>query len=88
MSFELKLNSDPEIEDPKIEDPRGHGAEALRQLHEALASAAPAVPDARRANFFEVQADGRVFYIHVSPVSRKITLLATWLPDRVEATPA
>ena len=83
MSFELNLNSDL-----KIEDPRAHGPEALRQLHEALASAAPAVPDARRPNFFEVQADGRIFYIHVSPLSRKITLLATWLPDPVEAVPA
>lgn len=74
--------------DLKIEDPRGHGPEALRQLREALALAAPAHPETRRPNFFEVHADDRVFYIHVSPVSRKITLLAIWSQDPVEAVPA
>jgi hypothetical protein len=80
MLFELELTSDL-----KIEDPRGHGPETLRQLREALASRAPAVLDARRPNFFEVHADEHVFYIHVSPVSRKIILLATWSQEAVEA---
>lgn len=88
MSLELKLTSDLKISDLEIEDPRGHSPEELRRLREALASAAPAVPDARRPNLFEVQAGDRVFYIHVSPVSRKIILLATWLPDPVEVVPA
>jgi hypothetical protein len=79
MLFEFEPSS------MKIEDPRGHGPEALRQLREALISCAPAVPDARRPNFFEVQADERVFYIHISPVSRKVTLLATWSQEPVEA---
>ena len=80
MLFELELTSDL-----KIEDPRGHCPETLRQLREALVSGAPAVPDARRPDFFEVQADEQVFYIHVSPASRKITLLATWSPEPAEA---
>jgi hypothetical protein len=79
MSFELEVTSDP-----KIEDPRRHCPETLRQLREALVSRAPAVPDARRPHFFEVQADDQVFYIHVSPVSRKITLLAAWSQEPVE----
>lgn len=71
----------PELElalDLKIEDPRGHSPETVRRLREALASGAPAAPDTRRASFFEIQADDQVFYIHVSPVTHKITLLATW----------
>ena len=62
----------------KIEDPRGHSPETLRRLRQALASGAPADPDARRPNFFEIQADDQVFYIHISPATQKITLLATW----------
>jgi hypothetical protein len=73
MRFELKLTTES-----KIEDPRGHSLETLRRLREAIASGAPATPDARRADFFEIQSDDQVFYIHVSPVTRKITLLATW----------
>ncbi|HZP34810.1 MAG TPA: hypothetical protein VFB23_15755 [Candidatus Acidoferrales bacterium] len=80
MSFELELTSDLQIEDP-----RGHSRDTLRHLREALISRAPAVPDSRRPNFFEVQADEHVFYIHISPLSRKITLLATWSPEPVEA---
>jgi hypothetical protein len=62
----------------KIEDPRGHSPETLRRLRQALASGASAGPDARRPNFFEIQADDQVFYIHISPATQKITLLATW----------
>jgi hypothetical protein len=62
----------------KIEDPRGHSPETLRRLRQALASGAPVDPDARRANFFEIQAEDQVFYIHVSPLTQRITLLATW----------
>jgi hypothetical protein len=62
----------------RIEDPRGHSPETLRRLREALASDAPVNPDARRPNFFEVQAEDQVFYIHISPITQRITLLATW----------
>lgn len=62
----------------KILDPRGHSAETLLRLRQALASGAPATPDARRPDFFEIHDGGQVFYIHLSPATRKITLLATW----------
>ena len=62
----------------KIEDPRGHSPETLRHLREALVSEAPVNPDARRPNFFEVEAGDQVFYIHISPLTQGITLLATW----------
>jgi hypothetical protein len=62
----------------KIEDPRGHSPETVRRLREALASGAPAEADARRPNFFEIQASDEVFYIHVSPLTHRVTLLAAW----------
>jgi hypothetical protein len=73
MRFELELRAES-----KIEDPRGHSPETLRRLREALASGAAATPDARRPGFFEIQGEDQVFYIHVSPTTQKITLLATW----------
>ena len=73
MRFELELTAEP-----KIEDPRGHSSETVQRLRKALASGAPAIPDARRQGFFEIQADDQVFYIHVSPATQKIMLLATW----------
>lgn len=50
----------------------------MRRLHQAITSEAPAVPDERRPGFFEIQAGDQVFYVHISPVTQKITLLATW----------
>ena len=73
MCTELKLTAES-----KIEDPRGHSRETVQRLREALASGAPAVPDARRPGFFEIRAGEQVFYIHVSTVAQKLTLLATW----------
>jgi hypothetical protein len=73
MRFEVELNSEL-----KIEDPRGHSPETLRRLREALSLGASATPDAQRLNLFEIEAGEQVFYIHVSPLTRNITLLATW----------
>ena len=73
IMFELKSTAEL-----KIEDPRGHSPETVRRLRQALASGGPADPDARRPNFFEIRADDQTFYIHISPATQKITLLATW----------
>lgn len=73
MRFELKS-----IAESNIEDPRGHSPETLQRLRRALASGVPAVPDARRPGFFEIQDGAQVFYIHISPATQQITLLATW----------
>ena len=73
-----------------IEDPRGHSPETVARLRQALACGAPAIPEARRPGFFEVHADEHVFYIHISPVTQRITLLATWScePELVAAPSA
>jgi hypothetical protein len=70
---------------PEIQDLRNHSAETVDRLRHLLASGAPAVPDPHRKDFFEVQNGSRVFYIHISPVSGKVMLLATWFK---EAQPA
>jgi hypothetical protein len=78
MRFQLELTSESQIEDP-----RGHSADTIRRLREALASGAPAAADARRRGFFEIQAEGQVFYVHISPTTHKIILLATWSSEPV-----
>jgi hypothetical protein len=84
MQFESGFRADS-----RIEDPRGHSPEIVQRLRRALASGAPAVPEARRPGFFEVHADEHVFYIHVSPLTQRITLLATWFCEPVlQAAPS
>ncbi len=70
---------------PNIEDLRNHPAETVEKLRELLASGAPAQPDPRRKDFYEVENGSRVFYIHISPLNGKVLLLATWLKDEQPA---
>jgi hypothetical protein len=76
----LRLN-----QQPNIEDLRNHSAETVEKLRQLLAAGAPARPDPRRKDFYEVENCSRVFYIHISPVNGKVLLLATWLKDEEPA---
>lgn len=71
--------------DLAIEDPRGHSPEIVERLRQALASGAAVIPEAHRPGFFEVYADEHVFYIHISPATQRITLLATWFGEPIFA---
>ncbi len=77
----LRLNRTPEIEDL-----RNHPAEMVEKLRQLLASGAPAKPDPRRANFYELENHSQVFYIHISPANGKVWLLATWQKEESPAT--
>ena len=61
-----------------IEDIGSHPAEVLRGLRACLAAKSQLVPDPKRTSLFEVQGCSSVYYVHVSPISGKISLLATW----------
>jgi len=62
----------------QIEDPRNHSEATVLALRDILSGGATIIPDPKRRGFFEVQSDALVYYIHVSPVSGNILLLATW----------
>jgi hypothetical protein len=62
----------------QIEDLRDHPSEVIDQLRNLLASCAPAIPDPKHPELYEIKSDTHVFYVHISPVSGKILLLATW----------
>lgn len=62
----------------QIEDLRNHPAETLKMLRYLLFSGAKVTPDPKRADFYELEDAETVYYIHISPISGKILLLATW----------
>ena len=68
----------PPIEQPMIEDLRYHSAETVGELRRLLVSGAPLRADANRPNFFEIDSLDQIFYVHISPTSGKVWLLATW----------
>lgn len=65
-------------DDIEIEDLRDHPAEDVATLRKLLAGGATINPDPKREGFYEVESCALTHYIHVSPVSGKILLLATW----------
>jgi hypothetical protein len=69
----------------EIEDLRGHTAETVAELRETLSDCATMIPDPKRAGFYEVQSVAATYYVHVSPLSGKILLLATWPPENATA---
>lgn len=73
------------IEDElKIENPRNHSAESVETLRQLLAGGARVEADPKRPDFYEVESNSDVYYIHISPITGKILLLAAW-PKYAEA---
>lgn len=70
----------------EIEDPRNHSQETFDTLRALLASGARVLADPKRPNFYELEHGSEVFYIHLSPVSGNILLLATWSNEAAGVT--
>jgi hypothetical protein len=71
----MLINFGQEVE---IEDLGNHPAETLMKLQDGLIGGVTVTPDPKRTGFYEFESDSIVYYIHVSPVSGTIFLLATW----------
>lgn len=79
----LRLNNDLVIEN------LGHyPAENVEKLRAMLAAGALAHADQRRENFYEIENGARVYWIHVSPVSGHVVLLAVWDRGGIATTTA
>jgi len=63
---------------PKIEALRPYPARTMDHLARLLAAGAPARPDPRRANFFELESDSETFYVHISPATGRVLLIGVW----------
>jgi len=80
----LRLNSAA-----TIENLRNYPSEIVEKLKKALTRGAIAYADIHRENFYDVVDGPRVYFIHVSPLTNKVMLLATWLTEsKLEKKPA
>jgi len=62
----------------RIENLRNHSEAIVLALRDVLSSGATILPDPKRRGFYEVHTDALVYYIHISPVTGNILLLAKW----------
>jgi hypothetical protein len=70
---------------PAVDDARHHPREMLIRVQQLLAGGATLRPDPRRENFYELEHGNDIFYIHVSPVTHRVLLLAAWAKSDSEA---
>jgi hypothetical protein len=66
-------------EGARIENPRAYELGAVEHLRHLLEAGNPAQRDPRREHFYEVEGDHETYYIHISPISGNVVLLAKWL---------
>ncbi len=65
-------------EGAQIENPRSYSPQEVKQLRHLLATGGVVQRDPRRENFYEIEGNGEIFYIHISPISGAVVLLAKW----------
>ena len=68
---------------PAIDNIHKYPQSIVDRLAMVLSAGAIAEPDARRKDFYDVTDGDRVFFIHISPVSGKVFLLASWQVHQV-----
>jgi hypothetical protein len=62
----------------RIENPREYPARAVEDLRGILAVGTEAQSDPQRENFYELENNNNTYYIHVSPITGNVILLAKW----------
>ena len=63
----------------RIENPRAYDPGAVEGLRVLMEVGFPARRDPHRENFYEIEGASETYYIHISPVSGNVVLLAKWL---------
>lgn len=63
---------------PTIDNVKNYPAEVVEQLGKVLVDGVSARQDPRRNNFYDIEHDDRAFFIHLSPLTGKVILLAMW----------
>ena len=66
-------------EGARIENPRDYHLGEVENLRFLLEVGSPVHRDPNRENFYEIEGSGETYYIHVSPISGNVVLLAKWL---------
>jgi hypothetical protein len=62
----------------RIENPRGYGPGTIEDLRQLLLSGGASRQDPRREHFYELEGNRETFFIHISPITGNIVLLAKW----------
>jgi len=66
-------------EGTRIENPRNYEADAVEDLRVLLASGGEAQRDPRREYFYQLEDNNSAYYIHISPITGNVVLLAKWV---------
>jgi hypothetical protein len=72
---------------PVIDNLRNYPREIVERLGTALCGGVIAEADPRRKGFYDISDGDRSFFIHISPVTGHVWLLASWL-GQAEVSPA
>lgn len=62
----------------RIDNPRKYAASAVADLRNVLLAGGRARRDPRRENLYELEGENDTYYIHISPITGHVTLLAKW----------
>jgi hypothetical protein len=62
----------------KIENPREYASETVEDLRHLLLVGGQAERDPRREHFYNLEGDNCAYYIHISPITGNVILLAKW----------
>jgi hypothetical protein len=65
-------------EGSRIENPRGYANQAVEDLLELLQLGGQSHRDPQRENFYQIEDNKNAYYIHVSPITGNVILLAKW----------
>lgn len=68
---------------PIVDNLRNYPREIVERLATALRDGAVAEADPRRKGFYDLTDSDRGFFIHISPVTGHVWLLASWRLERV-----
>jgi hypothetical protein len=69
----------------RINNPREYAASVVDDLRNLLLMGGRAQRDLRRENFYELEGDSDTYYIHISPITGDLTLLAKWVRQHQDA---
>ena len=69
----------------RIENARLYPSEVVDRLYAALSRGAELHSYESRMNFYDVNSEGRTYFIYISPTNEKVTLIATWAQKRASA---
>lgn len=66
------------MEIANIENPRAYAPQEVEELRHLLLAGSQAERDPRREHFYNLEGGNSAYYIHISPITGKVMLLAKW----------